>query len=53
MKWLFKACSMLVIAGFLASTTAFAAVVDRDYTLVVPPRPTDSGKKVEVVEVFS
>ncbi len=53
MKWLFKAGSMLVIAGFLASSISFAAVVDRDYALVVPARPTDSGKKVEVVEVFS
>ncbi len=53
MKWLSNASKGLIIAGLLASTTLFAAVVDRDYALVVPPRPTDSGKKVEVVEVFS
>jgi len=53
MKWLSKAYKALIIAGLLASTAAFAAVIDRDYVLVVPPRPTDSGKKVEVVEVFS
>lgn len=53
MKWLFKTYKALIIAGLLASTAVFAAVVDRDYVLVVPPRPTDSGKKVEVVEVFS
>ncbi len=53
MKWFFNACKTLIIGGLLASTTVFSAVVDRDYVLVVPQRPTDSGKKVEVVEFFS
>ncbi|MDE2260365.1 MAG: thiol:disulfide interchange protein DsbA/DsbL [Betaproteobacteria bacterium] len=53
MKWFSNACKTLVIGGLLVSTTVFSAVVDRDYVLVVPPRPTDSGKKVEIVEVFS
>jgi thiol:disulfide interchange protein DsbA len=41
---------MLIAAGSVFAQQA--PVVGRDYTLVNPPQPTDSGKKVEVVEFF-
>jgi len=45
--------ALLVMLVAAASVSAQQApVVGRDYTLVNPPQPTDSGKKVEVVEFF-
>ncbi|MDE2353655.1 MAG: thiol:disulfide interchange protein DsbA/DsbL [Betaproteobacteria bacterium] len=43
----------MISAVLLLSLSSFAAVVDRDYTLVSPPQPVDTPRKVEVVEVFS
>ncbi|MDB5811082.1 MAG: oxidoreductase [Betaproteobacteria bacterium] len=41
---------ILLVAG--SAWAQQAPVVGRDYTQVSPPQPTDSGKKVEVVEFF-
>lgn len=41
------------LAALLTSVTAAAQPVrGKDYQLVDPPQPTDSGKKVEVIEFF-
>src|SRR3954471_14840696 len=47
-------CVALLLASMVAGNASAqqAPVVGRDYTLVNPPQPTDSGKKVEVVEFF-
>ena len=43
----------LSLALILASSIAAAQVVaGKDYRLVTPPQPTDSGKKVELIEFF-
>lgn len=45
--------ALLLCAFMTADASAQQAlVVGRDYTLVNPPQPTDSGRKVEVVEFF-
>ncbi len=47
---------LLYLASLLALLAAGVAgaqpVAGRDYTLINPPQPTDSGKKIEVVEFF-
>jgi len=50
----------LVVTGCVAllmSTTGVALAqtaptLGRDFTMINPPQPTDSGKKIEVVEFF-
>ena len=46
----------LILASLLALLAAGPAaaqlVAGRDYTAINPPQPTDSGKKIEVVEFF-
>ena len=50
----------VVVTGCVAllmSTTGLAlaqtaATLGRDFTMINPPQPTDSGKKIEVVEFF-
>ncbi len=44
-----------LIALFLSTGTAFAASLSEgaDYHRIVPPQPTNSGDKIEIVEVFS
>lgn len=45
----------IVLLGFslmVAAATAQAATVGKDYTLLNPPQPTESGNKVEVIEFF-
>src|SRR5574342_688552 len=37
---------------FSAGTAAAQAVAGKDYRLLNPRQPTDSGKKVEVIEFF-
>lgn len=46
----FAAATMLVLG--LASSAAAQPVAGKDYRLIDPPQPTDSGKKVEVIEFF-
>jgi thiol:disulfide interchange protein DsbA len=55
MKPLFNVLKVLTLVGLLAASTSAlsAAVAGRDYVPLSPPLPTDSGRKVEVVEVFS
>ncbi|HYA20016.1 MAG TPA: thiol:disulfide interchange protein DsbA/DsbL [Burkholderiales bacterium] len=40
---------LLTVAG---GTFAAAPVLNRDYRLVVPPQPTETGDKIEVIEFF-
>lgn len=43
----------MLLAALLTSVNAAAQLVrGKDYQLVDPPQPTDSGKKVEVIEFF-
>lgn len=54
--------NLLKRAGYLAALLVLLAAgsaiaqqqlaVGRDYTLINPPQPTDSGKKIEVIEFF-
>ena len=53
MNWFVTAGRTIISSALLLSLSSFAAVVDRDYTLVSPPQPVDNPRKVEVVEVFS
>jgi len=48
----FIACTALVL-GFSGSALSAQLVAGRDYRLLSPPQPTESGKKVEVIEFFS
>jgi len=45
---------LAVIVSLLAAGSAFAQqpVAGRDYTLIKPPQPTDTGNKIEVIEFF-
>ena len=45
---------ILLAVALLCTTQAFAAAPElgKDYTLVNPPQPTSSGKKIEVLEFF-
>jgi len=45
---------LAVIFSLLAAGSAFAQqpVAGRDYTLIKPPQPTDTGNKIEVIEFF-
>ncbi len=45
-------CLAALLALLAAGSNAAQPVIGRDYKLVDPPRPTDSGKKVEVLEFF-
>lgn len=50
-----KRGALIILFGLLAGSAAWAQqapVLGRDYTLINPPQPTDSGKKVEVIEFF-
>ena len=47
-NYLLLSC-MLTVAG---GTFAAAPVLDRDYRLVVPPQPTETGERIEVIEFF-
>lgn len=53
MNLLYRTCKALAVAGLFTMAAAFATDAGIDYFPVVPAQPTDSGKKVEVVEVFS
>jgi thiol:disulfide interchange protein DsbA len=44
--------ALLVLFAAGNSMAQQALVVGRDYTLVSPAQPTDSGKKIEVIEFF-
>jgi len=46
---LFMAGSLIL---FIAASQAAQPVAGKDYTLVRPPQPTDSGAKIEVLEFF-
>jgi thiol:disulfide interchange protein DsbA len=46
----FAAVAVLMLG--LATGAAAQLVVGKDYRLINPPQPTDSGKKVEVLEFF-
>jgi protein dithiol oxidoreductase (disulfide-forming) len=37
---------------FIAAGTAHAQVAGRDYQLIDPPQPTETGNKIEVIEFF-
>lgn len=53
MKILKRALYIASLAGLLFAGAAGAQLTPgRDYTVINPPQPTDSGKKVEVVEFF-
>ena len=47
-KFLLMLC-MLSIAG---SVFAAAPILNKDYRLVTPPQPTETGNKIEVIEFF-
>jgi len=42
-----------VVLALAASLAPAQIVAGKDYRLVAPPQPTDSGKKVELIEFFS
>jgi len=42
----------LLVAALAAGGAAAEPVANRDYRAINPPQPTDSGKKVEVLEFF-
>jgi thiol:disulfide interchange protein DsbA len=46
----FAGLALLIAAGAVAAQPA--ATLGRDYTLINPSQPTDSGKKIEVIEFF-
>lgn len=52
--------SLILIAGLIATSVAFGAdtgaakwEAGKSYTLIDPPQPTQTGNKIEVLEVFS
>jgi len=47
---LFAALAMVVVLGFISAGNVMAA--KKEYEMVVPPQPTTSKDKVEVVELF-
>ncbi len=53
MQGLLNRLKSWIILGFLASSSAFGAVLDHDYVRINPAQPTDNPRKVEVIEVFS
>jgi len=54
MNWLKRAGCLAVLLTLLGVGSAFAQqpVAGRDYTLLNPPQPTNSGNKIEVLEFF-
>jgi thiol:disulfide interchange protein DsbA len=46
----FAGLALLIAAGAVAAQPT--ATLGRDYTLINPSQPTDSGKKIEVIEFF-
>lgn len=55
MNLLKRSCYLVALLVLLAAGSAIAQqqpAVGRDYTLINPPQPTDSGKKIEVIEFF-
>lgn len=53
MNMFYRNARALLLAGLFSVGVASAADKGIDYIPVIPEQPTDSGKKVEVVEVFS
>jgi protein dithiol oxidoreductase (disulfide-forming) len=54
LKWSGWAALLLLALATLGSVQAQQQPVpDKDYKVVKPPQPTDSGKKIEVIEFFS
>lgn len=51
-SWSVFAAALLACAAALAFAPARAVTLGKDYTLVSPPQPTDSGGKHEVIEFF-
>src|SRR3989304_8293761 len=49
-KRLLYLATLLVL--LLAGAAAAQPIAGRDYTLINPPQPIDSGKKIEVLEFF-
>ena len=50
-----RSCYLAALLALLAAGSAIAQqqlTVGRDYTLINPAQPTDSGKKIEVIEFF-
>jgi len=47
-KYLLLSCLLAVTGG----TFAAAPVLNKDYRLVIPPQPTETGNKIEVIEFF-
>ena len=45
-------CLAALLVLLAAGSSAAQPVIGRDYQLINPPRPTDSGKKIEVLEFF-
>lgn len=55
MKWLKLmgyAAALLALCGAGNGLAQQAPVAGRDYQMIKPPQPTDSGKKIEVIEFF-
>jgi protein dithiol oxidoreductase (disulfide-forming) len=55
MNLLKRSCYLAALLVLLVAGSAIAQqqlAVGRDYTLINPPQPTDSGKKIEVIEFF-
>ena len=50
-SWLRLAIGVLALA-FGAAAFAQSAAPGKDYRVINPPQPTDSGKRVEVLEFF-
>jgi thiol:disulfide interchange protein DsbA len=53
MNLFYRAARALLLATLFSVGVASAADKGIDYIPIIPEQPTDSGKKVEVVEVFS
>jgi protein dithiol oxidoreductase (disulfide-forming) len=51
-KYTVHAAALLMLIASATGWAQQALVVGRDYTLLSPAQPTDSGKKIEVIEFF-
>lgn len=53
LQMIWRATTITLVLIFACSLAAAQVVAGKDYRLVTPPQPTDSGKKVELIEFFS
>ncbi|HEY6280762.1 MAG TPA: thiol:disulfide interchange protein DsbA/DsbL, partial [Burkholderiales bacterium] len=49
---LFKYLLLYCLLMFAGDALAAAPILNKDYRLVSPPQPTETGNKIEVIEFF-